>query len=106
MIWRDKNALAYLCERGGNIGIAEQALPPAAASFVTIYPNTVVYAVDYPQHGEGGLRRVEVRAKPGDFPESEEAADQSLALPIYPELNDEQAAYVVACVRDSVMADV
>lgn len=31
----------------------------------------------------------------GDFPESEAAADQSLALPIYPELSEEQQHYVV-----------
>lgn len=33
--------------------------------------------------------------KPGDFPQSEEAALTTIALPIYPELNEEQQAYVV-----------
>jgi dTDP-4-amino-4,6-dideoxygalactose transaminase len=33
--------------------------------------------------------------KAGDFPESERAAAQSLALPIYPELDESQLAYVV-----------
>ncbi len=38
--------------------------------------------------------------RPGDFPESEKAAKDSLAIPVFPELNDSQAAYVVQCVVD------
>jgi dTDP-4-amino-4,6-dideoxygalactose transaminase len=36
----------------------------------------------------------------GAFPESERAAAETLALPIYPEVTDAQAQYVVDCVRD------
>jgi dTDP-4-amino-4,6-dideoxygalactose transaminase len=38
--------------------------------------------------------------RPGAFPESERAAAETLALPVYPELTDEQAAFVV----DSIAA--
>jgi dTDP-4-amino-4,6-dideoxygalactose transaminase len=36
----------------------------------------------------------------GSFPESERAANETLALPIYPELGDHQARHVVQCVRE------
>jgi dTDP-4-amino-4,6-dideoxygalactose transaminase len=38
--------------------------------------------------------------KTGAFPESESAARETLALPIYPELTDQQAEYVVQCICD------
>jgi dTDP-4-amino-4,6-dideoxygalactose transaminase len=42
----------------------------------------------------------------GDFPESEGAAKETLALPIYPELAEDQARYVVDCIRDFFSAAV
>jgi len=38
--------------------------------------------------------------KAGDFPKSESAANETLALPIYPELSEAQLRYVVDCFRD------
>jgi dTDP-4-amino-4,6-dideoxygalactose transaminase len=40
--------------------------------------------------------------KAGAFPESERAAKETLALPIYPELSEPQLRYVAECVRDFV----
>ena len=41
-----------------------------------------------------------LRHAPGDFPESERAAAETLALPIYPELNRAQLDHVIASVVD------
>lgn len=38
--------------------------------------------------------------KKGDFPVSEFCADSSIALPIYPELSEEQIRYVVHCIKE------
>jgi dTDP-4-amino-4,6-dideoxygalactose transaminase len=41
----------------------------------------------------------------GDFPEAEKAAADSLAIPIYPELTDEQQRYVVGQLRAFFQCD-
>jgi dTDP-4-amino-4,6-dideoxygalactose transaminase len=38
--------------------------------------------------------------KEGDFPEAERACRQLLALPVYPELNEDQQRYVVQSVEE------
>jgi dTDP-4-amino-4,6-dideoxygalactose transaminase len=40
----------------------------------------------------------------GAFPESERAAQETLALPVHPELSAEQARHVVECVREFIAA--
>jgi dTDP-4-amino-4,6-dideoxygalactose transaminase len=41
----------------------------------------------------------------GSFPESERAANETLALPIHPELTEQQAQYVVECIREFFTAN-
>ena len=41
----------------------------------------------------------------GDFPESERAAKETLAIPVHPELSEAQARYVVDCLHDLVMRE-
>jgi dTDP-4-amino-4,6-dideoxygalactose transaminase len=43
--------------------------------------------------------------KPGAFPESEQAANETLALPVQPELTEAQLRYVVDCVREFVSSE-
>jgi dTDP-4-amino-4,6-dideoxygalactose transaminase len=43
-----------------------------------------------------------LRHSVGDFPESERAAKETLALPIHPELSESQAHYVVESIRECV----
>ncbi len=43
--------------------------------------------------------------QPGAFPESERAAQNTLALPIHPELSDEQARFVVESIQACVLRD-
>jgi len=41
----------------------------------------------------------------GDFPVAEQAAKETLALPLYPEMNDEQVERIAAALRDLIQSD-
>jgi dTDP-4-amino-4,6-dideoxygalactose transaminase len=53
-----------------------------------------------PMHLQGCFAYLGIPA--GAFPESERAANESLAIPVYPELNDAQAQYVVESIAEFV----
>ena len=38
--------------------------------------------------------------KEGDFPEAEKAAKESVSIPVYPELTDEQQEYVIDKIKE------
>lgn len=65
-------------------------LSKSGVSTAVYYPTPLPYQ---PCFAELGYQR-------GDFPTSEAAAQESLALPIYPGLTAEAQEYVVACLRD------
>jgi dTDP-4-amino-4,6-dideoxygalactose transaminase len=50
-----------------------------------------------PIHLQAALR--DLGHKPGDFPQAERAAAEVLALPLYPELRDDEQQIVVAAIR-------
>jgi dTDP-4-amino-4,6-dideoxygalactose transaminase len=50
-----------------------------------------------PLHLQAALR--DLGHKPGDFPEAQRAAAEVLALPLYPELRDDEQQSVVEAIR-------
>jgi dTDP-4-amino-4,6-dideoxygalactose transaminase len=115
---RQRNA-AYYDAAFAKAGVAASVTPPRAlAGYRHIFNQYVLRArnrdalkqrlsergigseIYYPLslHMQGCFAYLNYRA--GDFPHSEQAAKDTLALPIYPELEEAQLAHVVATIRE------
>lgn len=115
---RQKNAAIYAAAFAGSAFAGKLEAPTALPGYRHIFNQYVVRARDrdalrafLSQHGVGTEIYYPVplhlqtcfdylHYKAGDFPESERAAAETLALPIYPELTGEQLDYVVSTVAD------
>jgi len=113
---RQRNAAVYDAALAGGAFAGNLEAPRVMPGYRHIFNQYVVRARDrdalrefLTQHGVGTEIYYPVplhlqqcfaylHYKPGDFPESERAAAETLALPIYPELTPDQLHYVVSTV--------
>ena len=115
---RRENA-AYYTQRLQELGLTgEKIIPPPVVRERHVYNQYVVRAknrdalreflgsrgvgteIYYPKAIHLQDCVIECRYKQGDFPISEKASDEVLALPIYPELNSEDKEYVVSMIKE------
>ncbi|MEI7450604.1 MAG: DegT/DnrJ/EryC1/StrS family aminotransferase, partial [Desulfomonile sp.] len=115
---RRENA-AYYTQRLHELGLTgEKIIPPPVVRERHVYNQYVVRAknrdalreflgsrgvgteIYYPKAIHLQDCVIEGRYKQGDFPISEKASDEVLALPIYPELNSEDKEYVVSMIKE------
>jgi len=104
-LFADCQAVTPPTVRGYNVTIFNQyviRVPRRDRCREFLKENGIGCEVYYPRslHEQECFR--ELGHKRGDFPASEKAADETLALPIYPELTGEQIEYVAAKVKEFV----
>ena len=117
---RIERATAYhkLFQASGLVGSSLKMMPPLSTDKSHVFNNYVVRATRRDELKKFLMERgiqseiyypvplhlqkcfAELRYKKGDFPEAERAAGEVLALPLYPELTNEQQQSVVGAIRE------
>jgi len=102
-LFADRDDIVTPIIREGNVSVINQyviRVPRRDELREHLKANGIGCEIYYPRSLHEQECFVELGYKRGDFPESEKAADETLAIPIYPELTDEQLRHVADTIKE------